>query len=55
MDALLLAVVDQLWRGLVGVQLDLVDGGRGLEVFGGEQLLEVLDAEVGDADVLDAA
>jgi hypothetical protein len=52
-DVLLLAVGDELRGRVVGVQLDLVDGRRGFGVF--EQDLEVLDGEVGDADVLDFA
>lgn len=55
MDALLLAVVEELGGGVVGVQLDLVDGRGNLEAGVVEELLEVLDGEVGDADVLDAA
>lgn len=55
MDALFLEVVEELGRGVVGVELDLVDGGDGFEVRGGEELLEVLDGEVGDADVAGAA
>jgi hypothetical protein len=54
-DALLLQVVEQLGRGVVGVQLDLVDGRGSLEVLGGEELLKVLDGKVGDTDVLYAA
>lgn len=42
-------------RWVVGVQLDLVDGGRDLEARVGEKLLEVLDREVGDTNVLDAS
>jgi hypothetical protein len=37
------------------VELDLVNGGCGLEARVGEQLLEVLDGEVGDTNVLHAA
>jgi hypothetical protein len=37
------------------VELDLVDGGRGLEARVGEQLLKVLDSEVGNTNVLYAA
>ena len=54
-DVLLLEVVDELGGGVVGVQLDLVNGGGDLEGVGGEELVEVLDGEVGDANVLDAA
>jgi hypothetical protein len=54
-DALLLAVVDELGGGVVGVKLDLVDGGNGLAGLVLEEDLEVLDGEVGDTDVLDAA
>ncbi len=46
MDALGLAVVEQLRRRAVGVELDLVDSGRGLEARGSEKLLEVANAEV---------
>ena len=54
-NALLLAVLDQLWRWVVGVQLDLVDCGCGLAARVVEKLLEMLDAEVGDTNVLRAA
>jgi hypothetical protein len=54
-DALLLAVVDELGGRVVGVKLDLVDGGDGLAGLVLEENLEVLDGEVGDTDVLDAA
>ena len=54
-DALLLAVVDELGGGVVGVELDLVDGGNGLAGLILEENLEILDGEVGDTDVLDAA
>jgi hypothetical protein len=37
------------------VELDLVNGGCGLEARVGEQLLKVLDGEVGDTNVLHAA
>lgn len=55
MNALLLAVVDELRGGVVGVKLDLVDSGDGLARLVLEEDLEVLDGEVGDTDVLDAA
>ena len=55
MDTLLLAVVDQLWRWVVWVELDLVDGWDGLARLVLEEDLEVLDGKVGDTDVLDAA
>lgn len=55
MNALLLAVVDELRGGVVGVKLDLVDGGDGLARLVLEEDLEILDGEVGDTDVLDAA
>jgi hypothetical protein len=42
-------------RRVVGVQLNLVDGRGGLEARVGEELLKVLDGEVRDTDVLDAA
>jgi hypothetical protein len=54
-DALLLTVVDELGGGVVGVKLDLVDGGNGLAGLVLEEDLKVLDGEVGDTDVLDAA
>jgi hypothetical protein len=54
-DALLLAVVDELGRGVVGVELDLVDGGDGLAGLVLEEDLKVLDGEVGNTNVLDAA
>lgn len=54
-DALLLAVVEELGRGVVGVELDLVDGGDGLAGLILEEDFEVLDSEVGYTNVLDAA
>lgn len=48
-DALLLAVVDQLRRWVVWVELDLVDGRDGLAARVVEKLLQVLDGKVGDA------
>lgn len=54
-DALLLAVVDELGGRVVGVQLDLVYGRDSLAAGVVEQLLHVLDAEVGDTNVLHAA
>jgi hypothetical protein len=42
-------------RRVVGVQLNLVDGRGDLEARVGEELLKVLDGEVGDTNVLDAA
>jgi hypothetical protein len=54
-NALLLAVVDELGGGVVGVEFDLVDGGDGLAGLVLEENLEVLDGEVGDTNVLDAA
>lgn len=55
MDALGSGVRNQLGRGVVGVQLDLVDGGNDLAARVVQELLKVLDTEVGDADVLDPA
>ena len=54
-DALGGAVGDQLGRGVVGVQLDLVNGGNSLAARVVQELLEVLDAEVGDTNVLNLA
>jgi len=54
-DTLLLTVLDELGGGVVGVEFDLVDGGNGLAGVVLEKDLEVLDGEVGDTDVLDAA
>lgn len=54
-DVLALQVLDELGRGVAGVQLDLVDGGRDLCGLGGQELLHVGDVEVGHADVLDLA
>ena len=54
-DALLLTVLDELGGGVVGVEFDLVDRGNGLAGVVLEEDLEVLDGEVGDTDVLDAA
>jgi len=48
-----LLVIDS--RRVVRVKLDLVDGGCDLGARVGEQLLEVLDGEVGDTNVLHAA
>lgn len=42
---------DELGGRVARVQLDLVDGGDHLALFVGEQLLEILDAKVGDADI----
>ena len=55
MDALLLAVIQELGARVVGMKLDLIDGGGGLEVRRREELLEILDGEVGNTNVLDAA
>lgn len=52
-DALGLAELEQLPLGVLGVELDLVGGGDNLG--GGEELLEVLDREVGDTDGLGLA
>lgn len=52
-DALSLAEVDDLLLGEKRVVLDLVDGGDDLGLL--EELLEVLDAVVGDTDSLDLA
>lgn len=54
-DALLLAVVEELRRWVVGMELDLVDGWDGLAGLVLEEDLEVLDGEVGDTNVLDTA
>jgi hypothetical protein len=51
-------VVHIIWcslRWVVGVELDLVNGGCGLEARVGEQLLEVLNSEVGNTNVLHTA
>lgn len=55
MDTLLFAVLDELGRWVVGVQLDLVDGWDDFARGVVEEDLEVLDAEVGDTNVLDTA
>lgn len=55
MDALLLAVVHELGAGVVGVELNLVDGGDSLAAGVVQELLHVLNGEVGDTNVLDAA
>jgi hypothetical protein len=55
MDALLLAVVNELRGGVVGVELDLVDSGCGLEAIRAEELLKILDGEVGNTNVLNTA
>jgi hypothetical protein len=54
-DALLLAKLDELRRGVVGVELDLVDGRNSLTRLVLEKDLEVLDGKVGHTNVLDAA
>lgn len=54
-DALGGVVGDQLGGGVVGVQLDLVDGGHDLAAGVIQELLQVLDTEVGDTDVADLA
>lgn len=51
MDALRVVVRNQLGRWVVGVQLDLVDRRHDLGARVVEELLEVLDAEVGDTNV----
>lgn len=55
MDTLGSVVSDQLGRGVVGVQLDLVDRGDNLGRGVVQQNLQVLDAEVGDTNVADLA
>lgn len=54
-DTLLFAVLEELRRRVVGVQLNLVDGWNGLARGVVEEDLEVLDAEVGNTNVLDTA
>lgn len=54
-NALLLEVVEELGRWVVGVELNLVDSGDSLAGWVVQEDLEVLDGEVGDTDVLDAA
>ena len=54
MNALLLAVLNELWRWVVGVELDLVDSWDGLAGWVVEKNLEVLNGKVGDTNVLDA-
>lgn len=49
------AVGNQLGRGVVGVQLNLVNGRNDLAARVIQELLEVLDAEVGDTNVLNLA
>lgn len=51
MDALGGVVGNQLGRGVVRVQLDLVDGGDDLAAGVVQELLEVLDSEVGNTNV----
>ena len=55
MDALGLAVGYEFGRGIARVQLDLVGGGDGLAGRVVEELLEVLDGKVADANGLDFA
>lgn len=54
-DALLLVIGDQLGRWVIGVQLNLVDRRNDLGARVVQELLQVLDSEVGDTDVLDLA
>lgn len=55
MNALGGVVCDQLGRGVVGVQFNLVDSGHDLAGGVTQQLLQVLDAKVGDTDVANLA
>jgi len=50
-----LAEVDELWRWVVWVKLNLVDSWNGLAGLVAKELLKVLDGKVGDTNVLDAA
>jgi len=54
-DALGGVIGNQLGRGVVGVQLDLVNGGNDLGAGVVQEDLEVLDTEVGDTNVADLA
>jgi predicted methyltransferase len=54
-DSLLLEVRDELRGRVVRVEFNLVDGGDDGGGGCGEELLHVLDAKVGDADVADLA
>lgn len=51
MDALLLAVLEEFGRRAVGVEFDLVHRRDGLACWIVQELLEVADGEIGDADV----
>lgn len=53
MNTLLSAVVDKFWRGVVGMYFDLIHRWDNLAALMVEELLKVLDTEVGDADALD--
>lgn len=55
MDALGGVVGNQLRGGVVGVQFDLVDSRDDLAAGVVQELLEVLDAEVGDTNVTNLA
>ena len=55
MNALLLAVVDELRGGVVGVKFDLVDSRNDLAAGVVQELLKVLNAKVGDTNVTDLA
>lgn len=55
MDSLLFAVLQSLWRGHVGVQLDLVDGWDNLAGRVVEQLLQIGHDKIGYTDVSDLA
>jgi hypothetical protein len=54
-DALGGVVGDEFGGGVVGVELDLVDGGDNFSGGVVEEDFEVFDAEVGDADIADFA
>ena len=53
MNVFLLAKFDELRRGIIGVELDLINGWDSLARMLGEKVLEVFDAEVGDSDIAD--
>lgn len=55
MDTLGVAVCNQLGRGIVRVQFDLVDSGDDLAAWVAQEDIEVLNTEVGDTNVLDFA
>ena len=55
MDTLGTAILDQFWRRVVGVELDLIDSWDGLAGGVREETFQIFDCEVRDTDVTDLA